>query len=188
LTVLITGFEVFNQMEYNPSQVIVENIQQLECDGVKTLILPVCFEHSFELLKNSLPNMKPSFILQLGVNAKISEVQIENLAINFNDARILDNSGNMPKHQRINPNLELAYAATIDPMWLSQQLNKFEITNSFSYSAGTFVCNYLYFRSLSELTIPCVFIHVPYYEQDDLELKKIANAIILISKEMLNKL
>ena len=73
-----------------------------------------------------------------------------------------DEGGFIPEAGRIDSNSPLALLSTfpIDEAFLYLKKKKFSV--EISFSAGTFVCNDLYFRTLQKTTyIQSVFVHVP---------------------------
>ena len=90
------------------------------------------------------------------------------MAINYIDAKIADNDGLVISHQAINSNGKEAYFTTLPILKLLSDLEKESIPAKISYSAGTFVCNYLMYKTLEHFNTTNTkvgFIHVPYIKE-----------------------
>jgi pyroglutamyl-peptidase len=183
LRFLLSGFEPFADDEINLSRELMNYIANLNLKDVDTIVLPVSFERAFPLLQAQIAKINPEVILMFGLNSKISKINIEKVAINFITARIPDNDGLQPKNQIINPQDASAYFASLDPFLVQSKLNELGTDCDISYSAGTYVCNYLYYQVLSNFNVPCVFLHIPHYINDN-DFDKLVDAV----KSLITKL
>jgi len=95
-TVLLTGFEPFDQDLVNPSWEAVRQLDgvQLE-DDVRIVArrLPCVFATAGECLLQLISELRPAMVIATGLAPGRSEISIERVAINVNDARIPDNLG-----------------------------------------------------------------------------------------------
>ena len=160
--ILVTGFEAFHGQTINPSQKIIETLKTNE--NLKTLLLPVHFKQAFELLKNTFltePNVKA--LVMLGQALSRDSVQLERVALNWVKTHPMDQNSNWVESGRIDSTGPDAYLNPwIQDKWLTE-LNQIGPTQ-ISLSAGDYVCNYIYYQSISHLTqnqIPTLFIHLP---------------------------
>jgi pyroglutamyl-peptidase len=176
MTFLLSGFEPFADDEINPSQELMRKMASLALEETYTMVLPVSFERAFPLLEAQIAKLNPDVILMFGLNSKISKINIEKVAINFIAARIPDNDGIQPKNVIINPQDASAYFASLDPFLVQSKLNELGMDCDISYSAGTYVCNYLYYQVLSNFNVPCVFLHIPHYKNDN-DFDKLVEAV-----------
>jgi pyroglutamyl-peptidase len=168
MRVLISGFEAFGGETINPTERLVRQLADIECPrGVELhgVCLPVVFEASFQLLRAHIQRVDPKVVLAFGQAGGRSMIEIERVAINCIDADIPDNHGNCPRDQRISPSGESAYFTTLPAQEMIAQLERDKIPARMSNTAGTFVCNDLFYR-LQEFTRFSMrhsgFIHVPY--------------------------
>jgi pyroglutamyl-peptidase len=158
--ILITGFEPFDNDSINPSQEFIKYLKNISTKHIlHTAILPVSFDNSFTELTSLVESVKPDLILLTGFAKNRQKIGLEKVGINWIDARIPDNNGRKVSAQKIDPNGLDAHFSLLNLNELFEKMSPadFEI----SYSAGTYVCNFLYYKSLSKLKLPQVFIHLP---------------------------
>ncbi|ASA25767.1 hypothetical protein B9T62_36590 [Paenibacillus donghaensis] len=92
---------------------------------------------------------------------------VEKVAINLIDARIPDNEGNQPIDESIQAEGDNAYFATVPVKAMVANIRKHGIPATLSFSAGTFVCNYIMYEVLHNIAnqhdgVRAGFIHVPF--------------------------
>lgn len=157
--ILLTAFEPFDQRESNQSSVIAHRITTA---GVTLLELPVTFQSSFAVLQDHLKTHTYDVIIALGEGPNRT-LALEHVALNVMHARIPDNAGVQPLNASIDPDLPLALPSRLPLSQIATVLDQHHLTYHHSYSAGTYVCNDLFFRLMaSSLSIPCGFLHVPH--------------------------
>ena len=163
--ILVTGFEPFATSSLNPSGEIVK---ALIGDDLVTAILPVVFGQASSQLKELIDLHKPTAVLSLGLAIGRSEITPERIAINLDDARIADNAGNQPKEQRIIANGADGYFSTLPIEQMVTSMKAAGIPASISLSAGTFVCNHIFYvlqDYLKNSSINSGFMHVPLMDE-----------------------
>ncbi len=180
--VLLSGFGPFLDIKDNPSESIVT---QLARDFQSPfIILPVVFGKSFEVLKEKALLEKPDIILMFGVAATRSTICLERIGLNWVESKNADTSVSTPVTGKIVVNQELALMSSYN---VEKVISEFDFNErklvEVSYSAGTYVCNDLYFRMLNEKQISAekLFIHIPPYEKIELQ-----QQIELLSKVVKN--
>ena len=165
-TLLITGFEPFQQEPINPSW---EAVAALPSDigpwHLEKLRLPTVFGQAAELALARAAVLKPQAILSLGQAGGREAVTPEVVAVNLQDARIPDNAGNQPQGEPIVPAGWDGYFTTLPVRSLAQQAAEKGFPCRLSYSAGTYVCNDVFYRLLhhykpTETRVG--LIHVPF--------------------------
>ena len=168
MKILITCFDPFNQETVNPAYLAVSKLRNTYDDIILTkLEIPTSFSHSFEILSQELNNDYDAVIM-VGQAGGRKEISLEKVAINYIDAKIADNDGLVISHQAINSNGKEAYFTTLPILKLLSDLEKESIPAKISYSAGTFVCNYLMYKTLEHFNTTNTkvgFIHVPYIKE-----------------------
>lgn len=168
MKILITGFDPFNKETVNPAYLAVSKLRNTYDDIILTkLEIPTSFSHSFEILSQELNNDYDAVIM-VGQAGGRKEISLEKVAINYIDAKIADNDGLVISHQAINSNGKEAYFTTLPILKLLSDLEKESIPAKISYSAGTFVCNYLMYKVLEYFNTTNTkvgFIHVPYIKE-----------------------
>jgi len=168
-TILVTGFEAFDKSALNPSGEIVK---ALKGDDLVTAILPVVFGQSSSQLRELIDLHKPSAVLCLGLAVGRSELTPERIAINVDDARIADNVGNQPLEQRIIADGPDGHFSTLPIEKMVTAMKAAGIPASISLSAGTYVCNHIFYvlqDYLKESNIPSGFMHVPLMDEQHKE-------------------
>ena len=165
-TLLITGFEPFQQEPINPSW---EAVAALPSDigpwHLEKLRLPTVFGQAAELALARAAVLKPQAILSLGQAGGREAVTPEVVAVNLQDARIPDNACNQLQGEPIVPAGWDGYFTTLPVRSLAQQAAEKGFPCRLSYSAGTYVCNDVFYRLLhhykpTETRVG--LIHVPF--------------------------
>ncbi len=183
MKILITGFEPFGDNKRNPTQLLVEAFNMLQVTlpencQFEARTLPVTFGQAFEELERSIESFNPDTVLALGLAAGRSSIELERIAINCMDAEIADNDGVRPVDEEITPGGPAGYFTTLPLGQLVADLRRRGIAVRVSNSAGTYVCNYLFYR-LMELArrrnLRCGFVHVP--EESVLPLPELIRAV-----------
>lgn len=167
-TVLLTGFEPFDQDLVNPSWEAVRQLNgvQLSADvQIVARLLPCAFATSEECLTQLIAELRPAMVIATGLGPGRSDISIERVAINVNDARIPDNLGEQPVDTAVVADGPAAYFSTLPIKAMVKAVREAGIAASVSQTAGTFVCNqvfYLLQHALAGTRIRSGFMHVPY--------------------------
>ena len=163
--ILVTGFEPFATSSLNPSGEIVK---ALIGDDLVTAILPVVFGQASAQLRELIDLHKPSAVLCLGQAEGRSEMTPERIAINLDNARIADNAGNQPLEQRVIADGPDGHFSTLPIEKMVASMKAAGIPASISLSAGTFVCNHIFYvlqDYLKNSSIKSGFMHVPLMDE-----------------------
>lgn len=171
-TILLTGFEPFGGDALNPSQEIVRALDGATVDGhaIVGLLLPVSFAATVPMLEDALERLKPGIALTLGQAGGRRELSLERVAVNLVDARIADNDGLQPIDAPVVDGAPAAYFSNLPLKAIAQRLRDLGIPVSLSMTAGTFVCNQVFY-ALAHLVATrhpharCGFMHVPWLPQ-----------------------
>lgn len=145
--VLVTGFEPFSGARQNSSMEVVEWLQASAITGVSLEVLPVEFDRSVDLMVSRLKELDPEIVIALGQAEGRSKVSFERIAVNLNDARIADNSGEIRRDSPITPEGEAAYMALFPVRKVVGALTERGFHVEESLSAGAFVCNHLFYET-----------------------------------------
>ena len=171
-TILLTGFEPFDGEDVNPSQEIVRALDGAIVDGHRIVgaILPVSFAATAPLLEGLLDAHRPVLVLALGQAGGRSEISLERVAINLIDARIADNDGLQPIDAAVIDAAPGAYFTSLPIKAIAQRLREIGIPVAASLSAGSFVCNQVFYTLAHLLAThhPQArggFVHVPWLPQ-----------------------
>ena len=163
--ILVTGFEAFDKSALNPS---AEIVKALKGDDLVTAILPVVFGQASSQLRELIDLHKPSAVLCLGQAEGRSEITPERIAINLDNARIADNAGNQPLEQKINADGPDGHFSTLPIEKMVESMKAAGIPASISLSAGTYVCNHIFYvlqDYLKDSSIKSGFMHVPLMDE-----------------------
>ena len=163
--ILVTGFEPFATSSLNPS---AEIVKALKGDDLVTAILPVVFGQASAQLRELIDLHKPSAVLCLGQAEGRSAMTPERIAINLENARIADNAGNQPLEQRVIDDGPDGHFSTLPIEKMVASMKAAGIPASISLSAGTFVCNHIFYvlqDYLKDSSIKSGFIHVPLMDE-----------------------
>jgi pyroglutamyl-peptidase len=166
--VLLTGFEPFDQDAINPSWEAVRQLDGMPLgDDVQIVarLLPCAFATAGECLAQLIDELHPALIIATGLGPGRGEISIERVAINLNDARIPDNLGEQPIDTAVVVDGPAAYFSTLPIKAMVKAVREAGVAASVSQTAGTFVCNQVFYRlqhSLAGTGVRSGFIHVPY--------------------------
>ena len=167
--VLITGFEPFNTATLNPSQEVIRRITHNSI--VAKEVLPVTFSTASTRLIELIEVHQPNVVIALGQAEGRSHITPEQVAINLDDAKITDNAGEIAQARKIIEDGPDAYFTTLPIRSIVERLQVSAIPASISLSAGTFVCNHLFYllqHYCKGSEILSGFIHLPLmHEQAD---------------------
>jgi pyroglutamyl-peptidase len=166
--VLLTGFDPFDGESLNPSWESVRALDGWVCEGasVHARKLPCAFGAAIQTLTEAIDALKPQLVICVGQAGGRAEVSIERVAINVDDGRICDNAGCQPIDVPIVPGGPAAYFATLPIKAMVRDLRAAGLPAAVSNTAGTFVCNHLFYGLMHALApMPGLrggFIHIPY--------------------------
>jgi pyroglutamyl-peptidase len=168
---LITGFEAFNGSSINPTAMLVDAIQEKKIKlpdelELKAIKLPVTFADAFTVLAEGISSFAPDVILSFGQAGGRACIEFERVAINVIDAEIPDNHGHSPRDLPIEEGAPAAIFSTLPIKPLIEHLSLNGIESRISNSAGTYVCNYLFYRLMRATAGThqlAGFIHVPWH-------------------------
>lgn len=165
--VLVTGFEPFDRDTVNPSWEVAAALDGWVCEGatVHAVQLPCVFGLAAERLDQALQQWRPQLVVGLGLAGGRCEWQPERVAINCDDARIPDNAGRQPIDTAVVPGGPAAHFSSLPIKAIVQALRAAGLPASVSNTAGTFVCNHVFYALMHRLAgLPGVrggFVHVP---------------------------
>lgn len=172
---LVAGFGPFGGVAVNPAQQVAEALDGAEIATlrVRSLVLPVEFGVAIERLGEALARHRPQLVIALGVAPSRRVISVERVAINVDDARIPDNGTRQPIDEPVVPGAPAAYFSTLPVKAIVDALQRAALPAEVSQSAGSFVCNHLFFGLMHALrrrrTARAGFIHLPPPAVDEAE-------------------
>lgn len=168
-TVLMTAFEPFGGETINPSWEAVRALEGKKIGGATIVIrqLPVVFSEVLNVLNQALEEVKPDAVVSVGQAGGRSDITVERIGINVDDARIPDNAGQQPVDEPIVAGGPAAYFSRLPIKAIVAAVRDAGIPASVSQTAGTFTCNrvmYGLLHWLEQQGSPARggFIHIPY--------------------------
>ncbi|NLS14581.1 pyroglutamyl-peptidase I [Vibrio sp. SM6] len=170
--VLITGFEPFGGASINPALEAVKRLAGVELVGGKIVVceVPVTRFESIDTVVNAIEQHQPDYVITVGQAAGRTAITPERVAINVDDFRIPDNGGNQPIDEPIIAKGPDAYFTTLPIKAISRTLQENGIPCQVSNTAGTFVCNHLFYgvqHYLRDKKIGHGFVHIPLLPEQD---------------------
>jgi pyroglutamyl-peptidase len=166
--ILITGFEPFAGDQRNPSQEIALALAGRVIAGrvVVAAVLPCTFAGALPALLRQVRTHEPEAVLCLGLAGNRTEITPERVALNITDARIPDNAGRQPIDVPVARGGPAAYWSTLPVKRIVAALTEEGIPAAVSQTAGTFVCNHVFYGLMHALrrrrAVRAGFIHVPW--------------------------
>jgi pyroglutamyl-peptidase len=145
--ILVTGFEPFDGERINPSAEVARALHDRTIDRTRVvgIVLPCLFGRSMDVLRAAIALHAPQLVLALGQASGRSGFSPERVAINLDDARIPDNAGAQPVDRPIVPRGAAARFTTLPVKAMVAALRAAGYPAEVSHSAGTFVCNHVFY-------------------------------------------
>lgn len=173
---LLTGFEPFGGEQMNPAVLVMDRLkgQTIGPYIVEGLELPTVFGKSIDRLMEAVKVAEPDVVICLGQAGGRPDISFERIAINVNDARIADNEGNQPEDTPVVVDGPAAYWSTLPIKAMVAKLRSSGIPASVSDSAGTFVCNQIFYGLMHYIAVSGKkmrggFVHIPYLPEQALQ-------------------
>ena len=169
--VLLTGFDAFGGDALNPSWLAVQALHEDVVHGHRIVAsqLPTTFAGSGPALLKLLRVHKPVLVVCVGLAGGRYALSLERIAINVHDARIADNAGAQPVDVPVVKGGPQAYFSTLPIKAMRQALTDAGVAAEVSQTAGTFVCNHVFYVLMHALNKQRSlrnarggFVHVPY--------------------------
>lgn len=169
--VLLTGFDAFGGQSLNPSWLAVQALNRRRVLGhtVVAAQLPTVFEASLRELDAQLRLHQPALVICVGQAGGRKVLSLERVAINVNDAPLADNAGAQPVDTPVVHGAPAAYFTSLPIKAMLAALHQAGVGAEVSQTAGTFVCNHVFYGLMRALaTDPRLrhtrggFMHVPW--------------------------
>lgn len=149
MKILITGFDPFGGENVNPAYEAVKLLPDTIAGAeIIKLEVPTRFHRAGAVLEDAMQRHKPDTVICVGQAGGRAAITPEKVAINLMDGRIPDNAGYQPVDAPIREDGETAYFTSLPVKAMVQRMRDAGIPAAVSYTAGTYVCNYLLYTLL----------------------------------------
>ena len=148
MEILVTGFDPFDGEPINPAWEAVKRLDGKVIDRqhpVHALMIPTVRYEALSAIKRGIERFDPQLMIAVGQAGGRMAITPERVAINCDDFRIPDNKGNQPIDEMIVPDGPAAYFSTLPIKRIVMRLMAAGIPAQVSNSAGTFVCNHVFY-------------------------------------------
>jgi pyroglutamyl-peptidase len=167
---LVTGFEPFDGEPINPSAEVAHALAGRHVAGIPVVaaVLPCAFGRAIDVLRDAISAQRPQLVLALGQAGGREGFSIERVAINVDDARIADNAGASPIDTPVVRGGPAAYFSTLPIKAMVAALQRAGWPAAVSQTAGTFVCNHVFYglmHTLRRRRVRGGFMHLPLLPQ-----------------------
>lgn len=187
IDVVLSGFEPFGGDDSNPSWEAVRSAAPvLRERGIQVVEveLPVEFDRAGDMLDAVVQKHRPRMVIATGLAAGRTVVTPERIAINVRDARIADNAGAQPIDEPVVAGGPVGYFSTLPlKAMVSALREELQVAAAVSQTAGTFVCNDVFYRLQHLLAsdeglagVRGGFVHVP--AADDMAVADVGPALV----------
>ena len=166
MKILVTGFKPFLGQNVNPSERLAQDLAEEFSPQVESIILPVEFKSSSDFLFKNKKLNEYEHVVLIGQATGRSKVGFEKVALNWVQTEHFDEAGNKPPVGPIDHGSSTAVFSNFPIDRVVQHLKSKSLNVEISFSAGAYVCNDLYFRSVNQHPeASIVFVHVPMIEE-----------------------
>ncbi|RYJ12882.1 peptidase [Halogeometricum borinquense] len=143
MTVVVTGYEPFGELDTNPTAHVAAELdgETVAGESVVGAVLPVAFDSVTDRLESLLAKHDPTVFVSTGVARGSAAVRIERVGVNVADAVTTpDNVGADPRNERLADG-PAAYFSTLPVESVVTDLLDEGIPACLSNTAGTHLCN-----------------------------------------------
>lgn len=169
-TVLLTGYEPFDDYRTNPSVEVTRALDGAATDGATVVgrELPVVFDEALPVVRSLIEEHDPSAVLSTGLMPERAVLTVERVGINVRDYDdVPDNDGGTPVDEPVVADGPTAYLATLPVRELVAASREAGVPARLSNTAGTHLCNNILYATRHHvetggLDMASGFVHVPY--------------------------
>ncbi|MBN1355062.1 pyroglutamyl-peptidase I [bacterium] len=162
--IILTGFEPYLDNPVNSSQIMANQFRDGAVHGhpVRTVVLEASYRQCREFAGNLAGAGGIAAVVMLGLRPSAELIELERIAVNIEDSPCPDAGGVVADNRIIQPGGPDGIFSSLPLQTFRTVLNRAGIPCRISNSAGTYVCNSLFYRVLERMMeIPCGFIHLP---------------------------
>lgn len=167
MKILLTGYEPFGGEAINPALESVKQLHGQTIAGAQVVAveLPVVWEEVMPKFVAALNEHQPDVVISVGQAGGRAKITPEYVGINLMNGK--DNAGDTKVFEPIVPEGPDAYFTNLPVVQMVAAMNETYIPAAVSYTAGTYLCNYLAYAVrhhavTNNLNLKSCFIHIPY--------------------------
>ena len=156
LSVVISGFDHYEDVRINPSYEVPKVLAAKGVDGlddveltISAVSLPVSFAKAWPTLRETIEATHPNIVIATGLKHAARGVMLERCATNLMDAARPDVDNVTPRRAPIDPDGPAAYWTRLPLRSILADFTRDGIPATLSSDAGTFVCNSLFYNLLN---------------------------------------
>src|SRR3954471_19260435 len=170
---LVTAFEAFGGADTNASAAAVARLPpRIAAIEIITAQLPTSYARGAHALIHEIERAAPQLVLCVGEAHERKQLNVERIAINLKDARLADNDGAQPVDTPVVAGGPAAYFSSLPVRAICDALVETELPAVLSYSAGTFVCNHVFYTLMHHAAQTHAqwrggFLHVPAWRASE---------------------
>ncbi len=156
--IVLTGFGSFGDNTVNPAESIVRALEKEE--GITVFVLPVVYDRCAKVIGDT----DGEIYLHLGLASSRERITVERYAYNEKNAKAADNDGILFSGEKIVEGGENILTTPFDTERIVRALEGEEIESAVSTDPGRYVCNNIYYHSLTKGR-KALFVHLPPLEK-----------------------
>jgi pyroglutamyl-peptidase len=185
VTILVTGFEPYQGMPANASELVVRALGAAGRADVVTDVLPTAYRRAGARIEQLLERHRPSAVVLLGLASSATALRLERVALNLDDEDATDNDGDRRSGVRIVDEGPVGYWSSLPIAAMTAALQSSGETVELSHDAGGYVCNHVFFRAIHHCSqhLPltmCGLVHVPYVTGPGPQLDRLVAAVSVV--------
>jgi pyroglutamyl-peptidase len=168
--ILVTGFEPFDGADVNPSQLLVDALEET----LSKAALPVSYARAADALRAAVRDTDPDVVICFGQADGRPGISVERFAHNLDEVETTDNDAAPGSGKPIDADGPAAYGSTLPVDEIVAALRRERIPAAPSRDAGGFLCNHVFYVLMRELDLhrPGTiggFVHVPLVPEQTLD-------------------
>lgn len=157
MKVLFVGFSPFAAHPVNPSEMVVKDFAKGNSKGI---VLPISYKRAKEEFIKAYEEYNPDHVLIFNLSPYTHRPLLEQYAYNNMNAPIPDNDGVSKTNEPIIEDGPKSIMSHLNPSCIEQYLASKGIKTSLGLDPGGFICNEIYYLSLTR-NKNSLLIHIP---------------------------
>ncbi len=153
-SILITGFGPFQSFRSNPSSIVASALHGRTIAGmpVTSVVVPVEYAACERFVRDRFDPQRHPIVILMGLNARSRRISLERIAVNLEHASVADEADDSAISRTIDPSGPDGIFSNWPVDRLHDRLASEGFPVTVSNSAGTYVCNALFYRVLRRMS------------------------------------